>query len=128
MRLDGFTDADIERLESALFQAFTEAMELLGRKFTEAITSPVWRWDDGSTRDIVDKGQLRDSQELVYPKRHVAEFQWNVEYAAAVHEGARLKNGTQLPSRRWTEYAFNNFDVLEVLAVLFEHYSGIRRA
>lgn len=45
-------------------QAFREACLLLGRAFTQAISSPTWQWTDGENRDIVDTGQLRQSQNL----------------------------------------------------------------
>lgn len=52
-------DGDIEK-------AFKETCLLLGAKFTELISSPTWDWTDGGTRDIVDKGALRASQQLEF--------------------------------------------------------------
>jgi hypothetical protein len=31
------------------------------------------------------------------------EARWSADYATAVHEGARLRNGTILPARPWTD-------------------------
>jgi hypothetical protein len=46
-------------------KAFEETCLLLGRAFTEAISSPVWAWKDGN-RDIVNDGQLRASQRIEF--------------------------------------------------------------
>lgn len=120
-----FDQNRIAEIQAALEQSFLESMELLGRKFTQTITSNIWDWPSGqSPRDIVDQGRLRDSQDLSFPELNVAEFTWNVEYAAAVHEGAKFKNGTTLPPRRWTEYAINEFDLEAVFTTLFQHYAA----
>jgi hypothetical protein len=45
-------------------KAFTETAYILGSKFTQAISTPQWQWNDGEDRDIVDTGQLRASQSM----------------------------------------------------------------
>jgi hypothetical protein len=57
------TFATLYKRSGDLEQAFTETAYLLGREFTQAISEPSWQWTDGS-RDIVDTGQLRASQQL----------------------------------------------------------------
>jgi len=99
--------------------SFQETMEILGMKFTQAISSNIWDWPDGGTRDIVDTGQLRDSQQLIYTGPINAQFNWTAEYAAAVHQGATFKNGRVMRGRPWTEYTMNNFDVLETFSTIF---------
>lgn len=126
MKFTGFSDADIKDIEGALEQAFHESLELFGRKLTEAITDNVWQWPTGDTpRDIVEQGGLRDSQSLSFPNQFSAEFSYSVDYAAAVHEGATLKNGTTLPPRRWTDKAFDDFNLLDAFSKLFQQYSGL---
>lgn len=124
-----------EALKRASEQAMKEvAAELTGR-FDDAISSAVWPWDlgqskrglggstlgerakawkkakfnTGSPRSIVDSGDLKQSRTFSL-KGLTAEWAWTAEYAAAVHEGARIhpwgdpKNGTiQMPARPWTE-------------------------
>ena len=106
-------------------EAFGETMLLLGVEFTKAISSPIWGWVDGSTRDIVDTGRLRDSQSLPDEEKPGQwMFAWNVEYAAAVHEGATMRNGNKLPARPWTQYAIDNFDISEVFSKLMMSKAG----
>lgn len=47
-------------------KAFKDTCFLLGRQFTQAITSTHWQWPDGGSRDIVDTGTLRASQRLEF--------------------------------------------------------------
>ena len=64
----------------------------------------------GSPRSIVDSGDLKQSRDFQLNKAALeANWAWNVDYAAAVHEGAYInpfgnKNKVvQLPGRPWTE-------------------------
>ncbi len=99
-----------------LHEAFRETMMLMGVEFTKAITSDIWGWPDGASRDIVDTGRLRDSYQLVINQPTVAQHIWSTEYAAAVHEGAVLKNGGMLTARPWTKIGLRDNDFAEVFA------------
>ena len=57
----------------------------------------------GSPRNIVDLGNLRQSGTYSFPDAYSIEARWSADYATAVHEGARLRNGTILPARQWTD-------------------------
>ena len=57
----------------------------------------------GSPRNIVDLGTLRQSGTYSFPDAYSIEARWSADYATAVHEGARLRNGTILPARQWTD-------------------------
>jgi hypothetical protein len=57
----------------------------------------------GSPRNIVDIGTLRQSGIYSFTDPYVLEARWSANYATAVHEGARLRNGTILPARPWTD-------------------------
>ena len=96
-----------KQLERAAEQAMkTVGAELDGR-FTDAISSKVWPWPfpasngKGSPRSIVDTGVLKNSKNYNLSGLK-AEWRWTANYAAAVHEGARLWNGATLPARPWT--------------------------
>lgn len=116
-------DWNVPRIVRNVEQAFQETAELLGVKFTQTITSNIWNWTDGSTRDIVDTGQLRDSQTLDWQGRHTAIFSWNTSYAAAVHHGAVLRNGGSMPARPWTTFGMNEFDVLGTFIRIYRSLS-----
>ena len=64
----------------------------------------------GSPRSIVDSGNLKQSRDFDLDRASLkAEWTWNADYAAAVHEGAYInpfgnKNKiVQLPARPWTK-------------------------
>lgn len=107
-------------IDQAAEQAFKETCFLFGRECTKAISSPDWPWSDGGTRDIVDTGQLRSSQQLVFKGPFEAVISWNVNYAAPVHEGATFKNGTTIPARPWTVRARQNFNFPAVYGTIFQ--------
>ena len=46
---------------------------------------------------------LRQSGTYSFPDAYSIEARWRAGYATAVHEGARLRNGTILPARQWTD-------------------------
>lgn len=103
---------DESKIVGAAERAFKETAFLLGREFTKAISSNIWEWPTGqSPRDIVDDGQLRGSQLLVFLSAFEAEFSWNTDYAFYVNQGYTLANGTEVPGRDWTKYATENFDI-----------------
>jgi len=101
-----------DALVGDLGEAFYQANEVLGRSFQREITASKWQWpSQPSPRDIVDTGNLRQAYagERTQDGRNPAyDHAWNVEYAMAVHEGARLKNGTVLPGRPWTKAPLKN--------------------
>jgi len=92
--------------------------ELFGR-YQAAFNPPAWQWPRetkrrvgtvGSPRNILDRESLRGSGhwELLDPYTMQATWQGGGQgsvggYATAVHEGARLRNGTILPARPWTD-------------------------
>ena len=83
----------------------------LNSRFQDAIGAKVWQWPRetirsnnkpvGSPRTIVDSGELRNSNKMEINGLTVR-FRWTAPYAAANHEGARLRNGGLLPARPWT--------------------------
>lgn len=124
-----------KELEKAAEQALkTTAAELDGR-FTDAISSAVWPWPfpasngKGSPRSIVDTGVLKNSK--VYNLSGLkAEWKWTANYAAAVHEGARLWNGATLPARPWTNAVLEggtsaNVEVYDISTELSKRISDI---
>lgn len=119
--------------KAAIAAMKTTAAELDGR-FTDAISQAVWPWpreskrgvggstvgerakqwanksfNTGTPRSIVDSGELKQSK-VFNVNGLKAEWMWTANYAAAIHEGARIhpwgnpKNGTvNLPARPWTD-------------------------
>ena len=64
----------------------------------------------GSPRSIVDSGNLKQSRDFDLDRVKLqAEWNWNADYAAAVHEGAYINpfnnpnKIVQLPARPWTQ-------------------------
>lgn len=110
----------IPEINAAAEQAFKDTAFLLGREFTRVITEPrTWDGFEGA-RDIVDRGQLRSSQQVVFTGPTEAVFSWNTEYAAPVHEGYTLRNGKEVKGRPWTQIAIQEFDVQQVFAQRYQ--------
>ena len=89
----------------------TTLAELFG-EYQESFNPPAWSWPRetqrrvgtvGSPRNIVDIGTLRQSGTYTFPDAFSMEARWSAQYATAVHEGARRRNGTILPARPWTD-------------------------
>ena len=85
--------------------------ELFGR-YQASFNPSAWNWPRetrrrvgrvGSPRNIVDTGSLRQSGTYTFTDPYTMEARWSASYATAVHEGARLRNGTILPARPWTD-------------------------
>ncbi len=102
------------RARRASEKAARAIFQVLNARFQAALAAPVYDWrsgittvrsngqEVGSPRNIVDTGLLRQSNTGPEIDGLRAKFRWRVPYAAAVHEGAQLSNGTLLPGRPWT--------------------------
>jgi len=101
---------DTSALDKAIAKATEGLVNRLSAEYTKEISSAKWDWPDGSQRDIVDTGRLRASQTVRQVSDSKYEFSWPVEYAAQVHEGAKLKGGGEWPARPWTRTALENVD------------------
>ncbi len=101
---------DTSALDKAVAKATQELVNRLSVEFTKEISSPKWDWIDGQTRDIVDTGRLRSTQTVRRAAEAKFQFSWPVDYAAQVHEGAKLKGGGEWPARPWTTTALENVD------------------
>jgi hypothetical protein len=99
---------EVGRLDRRVKTAWRDTTQIMGSEFTKAITDPIYNWPRGENpRDIVDTGRLRSSQRVDRISDFTTNYSWPVEYALAVHNGARLRNGTFLPARPWTRIAFS---------------------
>jgi hypothetical protein len=86
-------------------------VELIGR-YQASFDATAWPWPRethrrvgtvGSPRNITDIGTLKQSFHYSSPNPYTLDAVWSANYATAVHEGARLRNGTIMPARPWTD-------------------------
>lgn len=115
-------------LTAALERAFLDANLIFARDTARELTDDKWNWPRptlrktgitvDSPRDIVDLGGLRTSYVPQVIDAREYEHAWTVDYAMAVHEGARVGN-TVMPPRPWTE------EPLELLPRRFEALAKI---
>ena len=100
----------------ALHEALKDTAKKLDAEFQDQITTSKWNWPNDTlrknkqfipkgNRDIVDMGDLRDSQTHRQVNQFAIEWTWNVDYSAIVHNGAALKGGGEYPAREWTKEA-----------------------
>jgi hypothetical protein len=106
-------------LDRQIGTAWKGTTQVMGREFRKAIVEPTWNWPRGeSPRDIVDTGALRNSQQMRVVSRFAVQYSWTTPYAQLVHNGARLRSGTFLPARPWTQLALSRQNPIEVFTRL----------
>ncbi|WP_238360572.1 hypothetical protein [Iningainema tapete] len=44
-----------------------------------------------------------------------AQYEWESDHAAIVHDGATTKSGTELPARPWTELGLKECNAAEIM-------------
>jgi hypothetical protein len=103
-----------------LERALASYADELSQRFRELIESPIFAWPNvtrrrnGQTvatpRDIVDRGDFRDSQRLEFPNPSLARFVWDIHYAIYVYFGWTTVLGTVLPGRDWITPAVQDFE------------------
>lgn len=108
----------ITRKVNQINAAFAATVYQYGAECRNQIESPVWDWPRGtqrangefvtSPRDIVDTGELRDSQTQplfsASPSQLKARIAWTAAHAGKVWGGG-VVGGTIYPARPWTEPA-----------------------
>lgn len=114
---------DAQKLNGAINRAFDNTVDRMSQAFDDAIAAQIYDWPrptkrkSGKTvtspRDIIDTGALLESKAITR-SANAAEFSWDVNHAIAVHEGATLRSGTELPARPWTEVALEEVNPVEV--------------
>lgn len=100
------------RAEATARQASRAVLTELYGRYQASFTRNAWNWprptvrSDGSIvttpRNLIDVGNLRQASAYSFLTPYTMEARWSSNYATAVHEGARLRNGTILPPRPWT--------------------------
>lgn len=115
---------DLSKLNNIINQAFDVAVEVQGDAFQDAIASPIWDYPRqtlrrngevvDSPRDRVDEGDLIDSL-VIARATNAAEYTWESDHAAIVHDGVTLPSGTDLPGTPWTEVGLENCDAVGVM-------------
>ena len=63
-----------------------------------------------------------------FPRKQSAIYTWNAAYAATIHEGATLRNGTILPPRPWVDRAVERIDAPEVFGDAYANSEDFRAA
>lgn len=112
-----------QKIDKAINTAFDKTCDRLSQAFDDAIADEIYSWPRetkrrngriaGKTRDIIDTGELLESKQVAR-SANAAEFSWDTEYSAAVHEGATTRSGAELPARPWTEKAMEEVNPQEV--------------
>ncbi len=116
---------DLSRLNAKIDQAFQATVTGYTSQCRTEISTEKWVWDGtthrrsgevaGSPRDIIDTGELFQSQQEPTFSGNTARIDWTAGHAAAVHEGS-LNRGKIIPGRPWTRTALEVFPVAEVFA------------
>ena len=116
-------------LRRKAIKALNEYSAKIGDEFQEQIEADDWAWTNkttkrrngqeaGNPRDIVDTGELRDSQRgpLIGYSRYSRGFEWTAEHAALVREGYLTKSGTRVWGRDWVATALQAIPFSQFIA------------
>lgn len=103
---------DERLLRDVVTEAWGRFSAYVDSELTRHITEPKWDWPRGETpRDIVDRGDLRASQQMEIDPRPgvmLTKYRYSAPYAPAVHDGAVFKTTDSegqprtLTARPWT--------------------------
>lgn len=121
-----------DQVISAASNAFQKAVEHYGEVNKQVIESPrSWPGNWGITyrrsgevvvggfRNIVDLGNLKDSQKITFVNPFLATIEWDGKGetpAPLVHEGYFTSTGKEIPARPWTRYALLESEIEAVFA------------
>jgi hypothetical protein len=122
---------DTGRLNRAIQLSFDVVVETLADSFSSAILDDSWEWPRttirqnsdvvSSPRDIYDTGELYNSL-VIARTANAAEYTWESDHAAIVHDGATTKNGTELPARPWTKIGLKECDAAGIMQQQLNKY------
>ncbi|MEH2201217.1 hypothetical protein [Nostoc sp.] len=122
---------DTSRLNRAIQLSFDVVVETLADSFSSAILDDSWEWPRttirqnsdvvSSPRDIYDTGELYNSL-VISRSANAAEYTWESDHAAIVHDGATTKNGTELPARPWTKIGLEECNAAEIMQQQLNKY------
>jgi hypothetical protein len=112
---------NLSKLNAAIDGSFKTVVEAYADQCRIEIETEQWRWDGytlrrngdlvGSPRDIVDEGELRDSQQDPVYGDGVAVIEWSADHAIDVHNGEPGK-----AARPWTKTAAEETDFEGIMA------------
>jgi len=118
------------RVEQFVKESWDPVIQAVSRQLDKEMESEQWDWpretvrSDGrvvfSPRDIIDRGDLKESKEVRRVQGTQAEISYSARYAAIVHEGATLSNGTRLLARPWINRALENYSIPKNFAEQFK--------
>lgn len=107
---------DLGRIERGLTRAFAEVGQDLAQVIREDFDHPIWQWRGitrrksgeraGSPRNLVDTGDLRDSQVLNIGTANEIQLRWTASYAARVFLGEGNFAARNLPIVVLHEFRF----------------------
>ena len=121
---------------NALISGLQDTVRELDQAYTTAIESPRYGWPGetlrrsgeraGTTRNIVDLGAFRDSQEYRFINPFLAEFSWgggSVDYAPQIFFGYTTTAGNSFPARNPVAEAHKITDPTELFGDSVRRYA-----
>jgi hypothetical protein len=121
-----------QKLKELAIASFQDTVKELKEPLEESITSTIWEWPRETKRqsgeivftprNIVDTGQLKDSQQLFFESWTYAIWRWDTEYALYVHEGYTTQSGTDMPARQWVTNTLDNINIKAIFTDNLKKY------
>lgn len=105
--------ANIAKINKAAQEAFEVTVQQVSEGCDRELESDKWDWPRETLRksgnlippglrDIIDTGELLESKE-VSVEGNDATIKWDCNHALITHDGATLRNGTEIIARPFTE-------------------------
>lgn len=124
-------------IDRALLNGLQDTVRDLDSAYTTAIESPRYAWPSGTlrrsgeragtTRNIVDLGGFRDSQEFQFINPFLAEFSWGggrINYAPQIFFGYTTRSGNAFPPRNPVEEAHKLTPPVQLFADSVRRYAS----
>ena len=124
-------------IANVLIKGLQDTVRDLDSAYQTAIESPRYGWPGttlrrsgeqaGTTRNIVDQGDFRDSQAYEFINPFLAEFSWGgggVNYAPQIFFGYTTRAGNTFPARNPADEAHKLVDPTELFAENVRRYAA----
>ena len=121
-------------IDRVLTNGLQDTVRDLDSAYQTAIESPRYAWPGitrrqsgetaGTTRNIVDRGNFRDYQQVQFINPFLAEFSWNTPYAPQIFFGYTTRAGNSFPPRNPVEEAHKVIDPTALFAESVRRYAS----
>lgn len=111
---------ELSDLDALFTRGMKNTMRQFGQECRKQMSEDVWAWPNitkrrngsivGTPRDVIDTGELLDSQTNPVVQGENGYIEWTANHASAVFLGVTRRNGSSSPARNVPQRVANDFD------------------